>query len=173
MISEKDLFDFVFYPELLSDEMKQKIISSGNLEEYKTFYQNLKEELDRGIDDEFKRIIAERIPAFSSTRIIVLHPVVLNITRKPAPSRLTAASVELEPSLTMRTFVDSEKEYLIKVLTEKDQTRIFVFSTKVQAIRNFDIVITPGNLSFHMDDNSAPLLIDSAFTADMIEIRFL
>jgi hypothetical protein len=74
--------------------------------------------------------------------------------------------------MTTKTFVDNNKEYLIKVLNYGNHTKVFVFSTKDEIVKNFDIVIEPNNNVYHFDDNSEPLKIEHAIEADRIEIRF-
>ena len=74
--------------------------------------------------------------------------------------------------MTTKTFVDNDKEYLIKVLNYADITKVFVFSTKDEVVKNFDIIIEPHNLKFHFEDNLEPLKIDKPIEAEKIELRF-
>jgi len=54
-----------------------------------------------------------------------------------------------------------------------DKTKVFVFSTKDEVVRNFDIVIEPNKMIYHFEDNSEPLKIYEPIETEKIEIRFL
>lgn len=73
--------------------------------------------------------------------------------------------------MTTKTFVDNDKEYLIKVLNYADVTKVFVFSTKDEVIKNFDIVIEPNNLKYHFEDNSEPLKIEQPIEASTLQLN--
>ncbi len=68
--------------------------------------------------------------------------------------------------------MDDGKDYLIKVLTYGSNTKVFVFSTHDEIVKNFDIIIEPQNLKFHLDDNTEPLKIEQAIEADLVRIEF-
>jgi hypothetical protein len=86
---------------------------------------------------------------------------------------LAAASENnIAPKMETKTFVDDGKDYLIKFLTYGNNTKVFVFSTHDEVIKNFDIIIEPQNLRFHLVDNTEPLKIDQAIEADAVRIEF-
>jgi len=63
-VSERDLFNFVFFYELLSDGKKEFL--NNNNEKYGQirFYKKLKENLMIGVDNKIKENLAERISAY-------------------------------------------------------------------------------------------------------------
>jgi hypothetical protein len=70
--------------------------------------------------------------------------------------------------------LDKKKEnIMIKALNYSDNTKVFVFSTKDEIVKNFDIIIEPHNLKFHFDDNSEPLKIDEVIEAETIRLQFI
>lgn len=70
--------------------------------------------------------------------------------------------------------MDKKKEnIMIKALNYSDNTKVFVFSTKDEIVKNFDIIIEPHNLKFHFDDNSEPLKIDEVIEAETIRLQFI
>ena len=83
-----------------------------------------------------------------------------------------AASEENTPKMVTKTFVDDGKDYLIKLLTYGNKTKVFVFSTHDEIVKDFDIVIQPQNLRFHIEDNTEPLKIDQAIEAEQISLEF-
>ena len=171
-IDEQDLFNYVFFPESTPDEIKLVIESGNTWIEIIEFYKNLKSNSNNSADDTLKRKIASKIPAYSLSNVIQLYALKEPYIPKQNGNRLAADSKELKPKMTTKTFVDNDKEYLIKVLNYGNQTKVFVFSTKDEVVKNFDIVIEPHNLKYHFDDNSEPLKIEKSIEAEKIEIRF-
>ncbi len=171
-ITERDIFNFVFYPGLLNKEIKAFLASIEESSDAITFYKELKSELEDNLTNEIRAKIKNKIPAYHPLNIIDLHALKETKDKRQNGSRLAAASTELKPKMTTKTFVDNDKEYLIKVLNYGDKTKVFVFSTKDEVVKNFDIIIEPHNLKFHFEDNSEPLKINHLIDAEKIEIRF-
>lgn len=172
IIDEQDLFTFVFFPESVSPEKKDIIESDKSFEAILEFYRQLKSNSMISTDDKLKKMIASKIPAYNLENVIRLHALTEPVVPKQNGNRLAAGSTELKPKITTKAFVDNDKEYLIKVLNYGDNTKVFVFSTKDEIVKNFDIIIEPHNLKFHFDDNTEPLKIDKSIEAEKIEIRF-
>ena len=84
----------------------------------------------------------------------------------------TASENNITPKMVTKTFVDNGKDYLIKLLTYGNTTKVFVFSTHDEIVKDFDIIIEPQNLKFHLKDNTEPLKIDQAIEADLVRIEF-
>jgi len=171
-IDEQDLFYSVFFPENISAEKTSYIETDKSFAEILEFYRNLKSNSESKPNDALKRKIAKRIPAYSLSNVIQLYALKDSLLPKQNGNRLAADSKELKPKMTTKTFVDNDKEYLIKVLNYADITKVFVFSTKDEVVKNFDMIIEPHNLKFHFEDNSEPLIIEHTIEAEKIEIRF-
>jgi hypothetical protein len=171
-ITEHDIFNFVFYPDLLNKEIKAFLASIEESSDAISFYKELKSELESNLTNEIRTKIKNKIPAYHPLNIIQLHALKQTKDKKQNGSRLAAGSTELKPKMTTKTFVDNDKEYLIKILNYGDKTKVFVFSTKDEVVKNFDIIIEPDNLKFHLEDNSEPLKINHLIDAEKIEIRF-
>lgn len=172
IIDEQDLFTFIFFPESISPEKRIIIESDKSFAEILEFYRHLKANSVHTVDDNLKKMIASKIPAYSLDNVIHLYALTDAKLPKQNGNRLAAGSTELKPKMTTKTFVDNDKEYLIKVLNYGDNTKVFVFSTKDEVVKNFDIVIEPHSIKYHFEDNSEPLKIDKAIEAEKIEIRF-
>ena len=172
IIDEQDFFCYVFFPESVTDEKIKMIESDKSFEEILEFYRQLKLNSEKKPDESLKRKIANKIPAYNLSNVIQLYALKDHVAPKQNSNRLAAGSTELKPKMTTKTFVDNDKEYLIKVLNYADITKVFVFSTKDEVVKNFDIVIEPHNLKFHFEDNSKPLKIEDTIEAEKIEIRF-
>ena len=172
MIDEQDLFGYIFFPENLSVEKKKIIETDKTFEEILEFYRHLKENALEKAGDSLRKKLADKIPAYSLLNVIRLYPLKNQKVQTKNRNRLAAASKELTPKMTTKTFVDNEKDYLIKVLNYGEATKIFVFSTNDDIVKNFDIIIEPQNLKFHFDDNSEPLKINQMIDAEKIQISF-
>lgn len=171
MITEKEIFDFVFFPSALPEEKQVYIRDNAGLSAHINFYEELKSQLQQRAERSFKKIIASKIPAYKLVNEVELNGFENN-AGNGGKLRLAAASREFVPQLTTQTFIDEEKEYLVKILTDKTQTKIFVFSTQNSTLKNFRIIIEPTHLEFQMADNSEPLLINKPITAERIKINF-
>ena len=173
IISEQDLFCYVFFPKSVPTEKKEIIGTDQSFEEILEFYRQLKSNTEIKPDESLKRKIASKIPAYSLSNVIQLYSLKDPVVQKQNGNRLAAGSTELKPKMTTKTFVDNDKEYLIKVLNYGNQTKVFVFSTKDEVVKNFDIIIEPNNLRFHFEDNTEPLKIEHSIEAEKIELRFI
>jgi len=171
-INEQDLFCYIFFPDSVTDEKLKMIESDKSFEEILEFYRQLKLNSENKPDDVLKKKLANKIPAYSLSNVIQLYALKEPDIRRQNGNHLAADSKELKPKMTTKTFVDNDKEYLIKVLNYGNQTKVFVFSTKDEVVKNFDIIIEPHNLKYHFEDNSEPLIIDHSIDAEKIEIRF-
>lgn len=173
IIGEQDLFALVFFPENVSDEKRIKIESDYSFDEILNFYSELQKDAAAKIDNSLKQKIAAKIPAYTLENVIQLYALKEPIITNQNGHRLAAGSTELKPKMTTKTFVDNDKEYLIKVLNYGDNTKVFVFSTKDEVVKNFDIIIEPNNLKFHFKDNTEPLKIDKVIEADTIRLEII
>lgn len=171
-ITERDIFNFVFYPGLLNKEIKAFLASIEESSDAIAFYKELKSELENNLTNEIKAKIKNKIPAYHPLNLIELYALKEPKVKKQNGSRLAAASTELKPKMTTKTFVDNEKEYLIKILTYGNTTKVFVFSTQDEIVKNFNIVFEPQHLKFHLDDNSEPLKVDNLLEVEQIHIEF-
>src|SRR5574338_958349 len=171
-VLEEDLFNYVFFPEKIHNDIKLQIESNSIYIEIIEFYKNLKEHSENPVDDSERQMISNKISSYNLLNIIRLYPLHEVKVDTQTNNRFAADSRELKPKMTTKTFVDNDKEYLIKVLNYGDKTKLFVFSTKDEVVKNFEIIIEPDNLKYHFDDNSEPLKIDSSIDAEKIEIRF-
>lgn len=135
------------------------------------FYKELKSELEKPISLDIKKKLAEKIPTYSFSNIIQLYPVA-EIKKKKNGVVLAAASPEETPKIITKTFYDEDKSYIIKVINYEKNSKIFVFSTQQEVIKNFDINILPENKKYHCNDNSLPLELNMPVQADTIQIEF-
>lgn len=172
MINEHDIFCYVFFPEVLSPVKKEIIEENSTYREALEFYLSLKKDMGNTPDYNLKEKIAAKIPAYTLSNVIRLFPMKEHL-HPGTNGRLAAASKELVPKMYTKTFVDTEKEYLIKFLHFEDITKVFVFSTKNEVVKDFDIVTHPDNLRYHFKDNSEPLEIKESIEIESLTIEII
>ena len=155
-INERDIFNFIFYPELVAEDIRSFLRSIEDSSDAIIFYKELKESLELELPTEIKKKISEKIPLYKFSNVIQLFPVE-EIKKKRNGVVLAAASPEETPKIVTKTFYDEDKSYIIKVINYEKNSKIFVFSTQQEVIKNFDLIIQPNNEKYHIKDNSLPL----------------
>ncbi|MCZ7609622.1 MAG: hypothetical protein M5U17_05595 [Ignavibacterium sp.] len=172
-ITEKDIFNFIFYPEILLREKKRYLESSSDFRNEIDFYSSLKEAIDEELNSEIKQKIALKINSYKPGNIICLYPVDEYQNRKVSNNvRLAAATPEEKPKVFSKTFYDEEKTYIIKVINYEKNSKVFVFSTQHELIKDFELNILPQNLKYHLTDNSSPLELDFNVEPESISLEF-
>ena len=172
-ITETDIFNFVFYSELISKEKVSYLESSSDFREEINFYLSLKESLNEVLGPEIRKKIASKINSYNLSNIIYLYPVDEYQSRKLSINvRLAAASPEEKPKVSSKTFYDDEKTYIIKVINYEKSSKVFVFSTQYELIKDFELNILPQNLKYHLSDNSAPLELEFNVEPESISLEF-
>ena len=173
-VTERDIFNFVFFPESVPEEIRAFLSSIEDTSEAVIFYKEMKSALDEEISPSLKKKIAEKIEAYKLPNVITLYPMHEPLKKKKPEFLVLAAASEnnTAPKMVTKTFVDDGKDYLIKVLTYGNNTKVFVFSTHDEIIKDFNIVIEPQNLKYHLEDNTEPLKIDQAIEADLVKLEF-
>lgn len=170
-ITERDIFNFVFYPALVREEIRLFLASIENSTDSIIFYKELKSSLEIPIDNNIKQKLAEKISAYKFKNVIQLYPV-QELKQKRNGIVLAAASVEEKPKIITKTFYDADKTYIIKVINYSENSKIFVFSTQQEVIKDFEIIILPENKKYHCNDNSLPLELNAPVEAESIQIEF-
>jgi hypothetical protein len=172
-VSERDIFNFVFYPDYLSDEKFSFLKTSKIFDEEVDFFISLKKSLDENLTAEIKNKIAERIPIYVPSQTYSLYPVrELQRKKKNNIQVLAADSPKEKPEVTVKTFVDETNHYLIRLLNFKDSAKIYTFSTTEQSLKNFKVVIHPASAVFNQADNSTPIEVNHPIEAEKIELKF-
>lgn len=172
-LTEKDIFNYVFYPELISKEKKEFLMNSQDFNNEIEFYSSLKNSLIDELSIEIKQKLASRIDSYKHLNIIYLYPVEEHFAQRKSNNLvLAAASEEDKPKVSAKTFYDEDKTYIIKVINYENSSRVFVFSTQYEIIKDFELKILPQNLSYHLSDNSNPLELNFNVEPESISLEF-
>jgi hypothetical protein len=172
-ITEKDIFNYVFYNDLLNETLKQEIKSNSSFAEVISLYQTLRDEIKNDLSIDIKRKLADKIDMYKFADIIKLFPIEnKNINKMKGGLVHAAASEEDKPIVKSKTFIDENKSYMIKCMNYESKSKIFVFSVYDELIKDFSITIQPQNLHYKLDDNSMPLELDLAIDPESITLEF-
>jgi hypothetical protein len=145
IIDEEDIFNFVFFPNSLTQE-KFKFIESHRSRFARDieFCKKLQEDLDTSITDSFKEKIGERINT-QTRKIFHLSPVQLPASLKPGFNTLAAASEQ--PSSRFFTFKDDNDKVLVRLLSNANKQELFLFSQEFIAGEKIRLTFLPGKES--------------------------
>lgn len=173
LITEKDLFDFVFFPSLLPEEIYFFLLNSEDFEEEVSYFTNLKNFIQSSLNAEDKSLIAQKIPIYKTEIVIQLYPVERVKKRKSPVLILTAASESHnQPDVTSRTFYNNDKTYIVKIINYEKSSKIFVFSTKHYVINDFDIIFKPPDIKIHLEDNTLPIELQHSIEPESVILEF-
>lgn len=170
-ITERDIFKYVFFNDLLSEEKIRYIDNNEKLIEQVSFYKNLKKSITEPLSKEIKEKIAAKIPAYKIQQIIKLFPVNDKIEKKPSEVPiLAAASAPEEPKIVAQTFIDEGKTFLIRLLRMDNITKIFTFPITHTDIESFRITLHPEENTFTVHNNE-PFEIEGRHNVDAISVE--
>lgn len=169
-ITEKDLFDYIFYPAKLSREKFKEIYSKRALFESQIKMMRVESrKMDEGISKEeedsiFNEIIRKAIPT--------------NITLKKINGtafgkndiRLTAETKKLTEKLESNTFADTHSQYLVKVIASNEYTKIYVFDADNTTLEKFKINLNGGEFIFDCEAKDNPIIINGRHRITSIEL---
>ncbi len=181
-ITERDLFNYVFYKETLAEDKAQFLKKTDIYKDEIDFFSSLKNSLSEEISPELKKKIIQKIPAYRNepdlnrdklSNIIVLYPVVEKPKRKKKSEGLVLAadSAELKQLQASQTFSDEKKEYLIKLVSSESETKIFVFSTSEAELKNLKLTLHPKETEYFLKDNSNPLEVNESVSVESISLE--
>lgn len=172
-ITEKDIFNYVFFSEGLSKEKIVYLEDSPIFKEEIEFYSSIKNSLNEDINFETKRKIGAKIDSYKPVNIIYLHPVTEHYKPKRSNGLVLAAASEAEkPKVSTKTYYDEDKTYIIKVINYEKSSKVFVFSTQYELVKDFHLNILPQNLKYHIADSSIPLELDFIVEPESISLEF-
>jgi len=170
-ITERDIFNFVFFPETLSPEKFAFLEKKEDNFEPVEYYRQLKKAISSELTDEVREKIAERIPAYKLIKVIELFPV-----KDETPKRtsdvpiLAAASAAEEPAVTAKTFIDENKTFLVRLLVMGNKTKIFTFPISNTDVTDFSITLHPEEQSYTIHNNE-PIELEGRHEVESVSVE--
>ncbi|MFO7523880.1 MAG: hypothetical protein R6W68_00360 [Ignavibacteriaceae bacterium] len=174
MITEKDIYNYIFFPHLVDEEKKIIMTESADYAGLIDIYREIKSGSEKIPDHAIKNSLAAKIRLYDYNRFFRLKNVE---GEKPKRKReftiLAAASEDEKPSVTAKSFLDEKNQYLIRIVKTNDKTKIYSFSANEQEIKNFKLTVLPSGKEFLMNDNSAPLEIDEDLMIEEVQLELI
>jgi len=171
-ITERDLFNLVFYKDLVDKDKCEFLEEDNSYRDEIEFFNSLKDSLSEEISPKFKKKIAQKIPAYNFSNVIVLYPAVEKKNRQKRKDKLVLAA-ELKSQHTSQTFSDEKKQYLVKLINSDSNTKIFVFSTSESELKNLKLTLHPKEKEYFLKDNSNPLEVNENVIVESISLEFV
>ncbi len=160
-ITEKDIFYYVFSPGNLGEEKLRFITENEELYPAIEVYLDAKNSLSEEVSLSLKKKIAEKIPAYKITEVIELFPWTIEAVEFNAPpSVLVAATAKTEPGVFSKTYVDKEKNLIIRLIGTVKKARLFVFPVSGEKLGEFTLTLNPGLQKFYFKDSQEIKILD-------------
>ncbi|MCX6152347.1 MAG: hypothetical protein NTX22_17610 [Ignavibacteriales bacterium] len=171
-ISEKDIFDYVYYRETLPVNKLKYIdenysLYTKEIEYYKSFHNSIDTEIKDGLSNKFFAEISESKP-----KTITLYPKQIELAQGEDQYHLAADSVNLIAKTGSQSFTNSESTILVKLLTKDNKTQIYVFSTTNKLIKNIKLTFSPPGKTFSMENNKTFIEVPEALTVEGIQMTY-
>ena len=174
IVDERDIFNFVFFSELLTEEKMTYLKKNVNNYEQLKFYKKLKKDMTKNISPGIREKLELKIPVYKIPRIIKLFPVIDYPEKKQSEVPiLAAASSEQIPVINAQTFIDEEKGFVVRVLRYNESTKIYFFPVKNISAKVIQLTLLPVNKEYLVSDYNTPLEIENLPPVDSIEMEMI
>jgi len=171
-INEQDIFKYVFSPQLLNEEKREYLRGNEKYESQVLYYESVKNAVNSETSFDLKKKIAAKIPDYTLANVFTLYPVKYSEGKEKSGKAIFAAKTKEEsPKLKTCTFTDDERKYLVRIISYEKSTRVYLFSTENDLVKNITIKISPTGEEVYMNNNSTPLVIDKRIDVESIELR--
>ena len=92
-VTERDIFNFVFFPESVREELRAFLSSIEDTSEAVIFYKEMKSALNEEISPSLKKKIAEKIEAYKLPNVITLYPMHEPLKKKKPEFLVSGSSI--------------------------------------------------------------------------------
>lgn len=154
-ITEKDIYRFVFSPELLSKDKHDYL--TVNRERFKDEIALCLEMKNDTNSDEIRILTDSILQKINSTSIITLFPQITKSVEEIG-IKLAAASVLKEKKSNSMSFADPDSKYLIRIVKTESQTLLYLFSSE-KSKNHFKLTFYPSESEYQITDLSRPIEI--------------
>ncbi|MFH0736656.1 MAG: hypothetical protein V1773_00905 [bacterium] len=172
MISESDLFKFVFHIDDLNIDKRQFI--EDNFEKFSSKIEFLRRnklfQNSPFLEDELDDAVGKILNKETSPRIFYLAKKEGSITVESESLKLAANSYKLHKNNVLDTYIDSKSNYIIKIIHSEDNSKIFLFDKENNVLENYTIELLPAGITFTCKDNKSPLVIDKDLIVEEVKL---
>lgn len=143
-ITEKELFTYIFYPDELSEDIFNYI--SKNISKFSREIEmlaQLKKILDEEVPENVMKKISDKIEQREKIIEVKLSKLEEDYKTFSAAFFLAAQSNEVKSNFKSETYVDEEKRFLIKIISDVKKCRIFFFDNENEKKSRYFLRIYP------------------------------
>jgi len=172
-ISDKELFNYIFYPDKLSEEQKSFI--KNNLNEFKgeiNLLELTKSAMDENISEEILNRIHKKIKNFENTSLVILEKINKKADLDKDLLILAADSPEEEETNKIETYADKNSKYLVKVISNSSENKLHIFNKDNEEIKDFQITVLPSGEIFNIESSNFPLVIKPSQEITSLSFNF-
>ena len=170
--TEKDIFYYVFSPETINEEKRLFIAESEELSSLVRLYTDIKNGLDEEISPDLKAKISAKIPAYKLTRVYELFPWTIEASEyNSSTAVLAAATAETEQGVFSKTFIDREKNIIIRLIGTMSKARLFVFPVSGEKLGEFTLTLNPGLQKYYFEDSQETKILENLPEISSISIE--
>lgn len=170
VLTEKDLFNYVFFKKKIKEE-KLQILEDSRFEFYTFLFKNLKESLKENLSGVIKNKIKLSIKCYHPSEKISLY--LIKGIKSGRRSEKSSFSKKGKKIVSQYTYAEKDNIYLIRVINFEESANIYLFSIYEENINNVIITTYPAGESFKIASNMIPVEVEHQIAADRIEIKFL
>ncbi len=154
-ITERDIFKFVFSPELLPHDKREYL--EKNTDRFKEEIELCLSLKDNSFGSEVDEI-AKRVESYiGSCKIVELFSSDNHFEKNVQRLRLSAASAKLTQKVNYSSFADSDSNNVIKIIKNGDQTLMYLFSQ--HSVTKAKVTLFPSETTYILENISQPIEI--------------
>lgn len=171
-ITEKDLYDYIFDQEKLTHDKIRYIELNTVLYNHDLDLLNeLKENLINSVDELIVAKINEKIGNYSSNNQITLKKRIINTNLESLSNKIDFN--ETETSFIKDSYWDESNIILGKVVSTKDDCKIYIYSNLFKEIKDLKLTLYPSGDNHYSSSANLPLIINPRETIDEIIVQIL
>ena len=160
VVSEKDLFNFVFWKESLSKQKVEYIINNFlRYRESIKFLQKLFDEFANELPPKIWDKLVKKLNESYKKKIFILKKNNFRGKQYGNTPKLCAQSQYEEHPLQVDTFTEETSNFFIKVFTDSIKNKIYFFADDSKIINGIEFQIYPSGKTFKISEDSNPVII--------------
>ena len=162
-ITEQDIFNFIFHPELLIKEKKDYLDShQTDFSDQIEFCKYLKKHsVDKSMNASNQ---------INLSRSIELYPIPVILKNQDITFTLAAASSELDKKIETKTFTDPQSQFLVRMVSTDQEKTLYVFA-KDKNFKQAKLTILPSQKTFNISPLESSIKIDKSEEIEKISIE--
>lgn len=170
-VTEHDLFKYVMYPKTLSEAIYKFIsVNEKKFENEIAFLKKINSDLEKPLENSVLDKLYKKIEEQNSVSKIVLEPDEKSKNNNCEEYFLAAASKISEEKIKCETFVDKNKSYILKMVSNNSETKFYLFTKNLINNKIVNITFLPSNKNLSVNINEFPIICNWNEVINKVEI---